>query len=84
MDDQLLLVLVIQIAFTIAIFRWAKKWGRNEWVYSAVSLIISPLLAAIFLFFHGKTDAIKDEEDFQKLKRQKDMEERLNKDTSNA
>lgn len=48
-------VVLFSVALSIGVGYWANGWGRDGFRWGAISLIISPLIAAIILVLMGKT-----------------------------
>lgn len=47
-------IFVFLIIWSALIGYWASNWGRNGWVWFAVSLVISPVITAVILLIMGK------------------------------
>jgi hypothetical protein len=52
---ELLLTIIIWLAFVFGIYKWAESKGRNATAWALVAALISPLLVAIVLIFVPKT-----------------------------
>lgn len=52
---ELLLTLIIFVAFCYGIYLWAESKGRSGWTWAIIAFLLSPLLVGIILLFFPKT-----------------------------
>ena len=58
---EVILTLIFWVAFTFGIFKWAEANGRAKVGWAITTLLIGPIIPAIYLLFAGKTDEKKAE-----------------------
>lgn len=52
---ELLLTLIIFVAFCYGIYLWAESKGRHGWTWAIVAAVASPLIIGVVLLFVPKT-----------------------------
>jgi len=58
---EVVFTLIFWVVFTFGIFKWAEKNGRAKVGWAITTLLIGPIIPAIYLLFAGKTDEKKAE-----------------------
>ena len=59
---ETLLIILFYVAFCTMVYRYATSLGRDEWFWVVVAVLVSPLIAGVFLLIVGKTIEKKAEE----------------------
>ena len=58
---EVIFTLIFWVAFTFGIFKWAENNGRAKVGWAITTVLIGPIIPAIYLLFAGKTDEKKAE-----------------------
>jgi len=58
---EVIFTLIFWVAFTFGIYKWAEANGRAKVGWAVTTVLIGPIIPAIYLLFAGKTDEKKAE-----------------------
>jgi hypothetical protein len=58
---EIVFTLIFWVAFTFGIYKWAENNGRAKVGWAVTTVLIGPIIPAIYLLFAGKTDEKKAE-----------------------
>ena len=52
---ELLLTIIIWVAFVYGIYKWAESKGRDATIWAIAAVLVSPLIVGLILLFVPKT-----------------------------